>query len=89
MAKYHGNNDRNSPIVLFQYREMCEDISKTGSDKRWWDYRELYNSREVSAAPDRSKDEAGKLTPGQVRYRSMLVIIMGKCSTNALNFPLD
>jgi hypothetical protein len=50
MAKYHGNNDRNSPIVLFQYREMCEDISKTGSDKRWWDYRELYNSREVGFA---------------------------------------
>lgn len=47
MAKYHGNDNRNSPVVLFEYREMCEDISKTGSDKRWWDYRELWNSREV------------------------------------------
>lgn len=37
---------------------MIQDISQTGSDKRWWDYRELFNTREV-------------------RYRSMLVIIMG------------
>jgi len=26
---------------------MVEDISNVGSDKRWWDYRELFNSREV------------------------------------------
>ena len=26
---------------------MMDDISMTGSDKRWWDYRELFNSREV------------------------------------------
>lgn len=26
---------------------MVEDISNTGSDKRWWDYRELFNSRET------------------------------------------
>jgi hypothetical protein len=25
---------------------MMEDISLEGSDKRWWDYRELFNSRE-------------------------------------------
>lgn len=44
--------------MQLEYREMIEDISQTGSDKRWWDYRELFNTREV-------------------RYRSMLVIIMG------------
>ncbi|PGH17880.1 hypothetical protein AJ79_00779 [Helicocarpus griseus UAMH5409] len=65
MAKYHGNGDRNSPIVLLEYGEMCQDISRTGSDKRWWDYRELYNSREV-------------------RYRSMLVIMMGSIGSNGL-----
>ena len=59
MAKYHGEGDRNSPIVQLEYREMMEDISTTGSDKRWWDYRELFNSSEV-------------------RYRTMLVIAMGK-----------
>ena len=47
MAKYHGEGDRNSPIVQLEYREMMEDISVTGSDKRWWDYRELFNSPEV------------------------------------------
>ncbi|KAF2427264.1 general substrate transporter [Tothia fuscella] len=47
MAKYHGEGDRNSPIVQLEYAEMMEDISTTGSDKRWWDYRELFNSPEV------------------------------------------
>jgi len=32
--------------VQLEYKEMVEDISVTGSDKRWWDYRELFNSRE-------------------------------------------
>ncbi|KAF2399675.1 MFS lactose permease-like protein [Trichodelitschia bisporula] len=47
MAFYHGEGDRNAPVVQLQYREMIEDISVTGSDKRWWDYRELFNSPEV------------------------------------------
>ncbi|CAI6335746.1 unnamed protein product [Periconia digitata] len=46
MAKYHGEGSRDSPIVQLEYKEMVEDISVTGSDKRWWDYRELFNSRE-------------------------------------------
>ncbi|KAH7078303.1 hypothetical protein FB567DRAFT_132151 [Paraphoma chrysanthemicola] len=47
MAKFHGEGSRYSPIVMLEYKEMVEDISVTGSDKRWWDYRELYNSREA------------------------------------------
>ena len=46
-AKYHGEGSRNHPIVELEYKEMVEDISVTGSDKRWWDYRELFNSREA------------------------------------------
>lgn len=46
MARYHGEGSRDSPIVQLEYKEMVEDISVTGSDKRWWDYRELFNSRE-------------------------------------------
>lgn len=38
MAKYHGEGSRESPIVKLEYKEMVEDISVTGSDKRWWDY---------------------------------------------------
>ena len=47
MAKYHGEGNRDSPIVQLEYKEMVEDISVTGSDKRWWDYRELFNNRET------------------------------------------
>ncbi|KAF7564488.1 FucP, Fucose permease [Pyrenophora tritici-repentis] len=47
MAKFHGEGNRDSPIVKLEYKEMVEDISVTGSDKRWWDYRELFNSREA------------------------------------------
>ncbi|KAH7405840.1 general substrate transporter [Phaeosphaeria sp. MPI-PUGE-AT-0046c] len=47
MARFHGEGSRHSPIVMLEYKEMVEDISVTGSDKRWWDYRELFNSREA------------------------------------------
>ena len=39
--------DRESPIVQLEFKEMLEDISITGADKRWWDYRELFSSSEV------------------------------------------
>lgn len=45
MAKYHGEGDRNSPIVLLTYREMIEEIATEGSDKRWWDYSDLFNTK--------------------------------------------
>jgi MFS family permease len=38
MARFHGEGSRDSPIVQLEYKEMVEDISVTGSDKRWWDY---------------------------------------------------
>lgn len=47
MAKYHGEGDRRSPLVQLELREMMDEISKTGADKRWWDFRELFDSREV------------------------------------------
>jgi hypothetical protein len=40
-----GNRD--SPIVQLEFKEMLEDISVTGADKRWWDYRELFSNSEV------------------------------------------
>ncbi|KAF3913932.1 hypothetical protein ABW21_db0206221 [Orbilia brochopaga] len=45
LTKYHGNGDRNSAIVLLEYREMMEEIYTEGSDKRWWDYSELVGSK--------------------------------------------
>jgi MFS family permease len=47
LAKYHGEDDASSPLVQLEFREMQEEISLTGSDKRWWDFRELFNNREV------------------------------------------
>jgi len=44
LAYYHGEGDRNSPIVHLSYREMIEEIVTEGSDKRWWDYRDLFSS---------------------------------------------
>ncbi|KAJ0421150.1 general substrate transporter [Aspergillus carlsbadensis] len=42
LATYHGDSDPNHPIVVLQMREMRESIATDGSDKAWWDYRELY-----------------------------------------------
>lgn len=47
LANYHGEGDQNSPIVQLEYHEMLDDISSSGSDKRWWDYRDLLNSKEA------------------------------------------
>ncbi|KAF3923017.1 hypothetical protein ABW20_dc0103858 [Dactylellina cionopaga] len=45
LAKYHGEGDPNDPIVQLQIREFQESINSEGSDKKWWDYREVYNSK--------------------------------------------
>lgn len=46
LIKYHGEGDPASIIVQMEYEEMCEQIKSgnDGSDKRWWDYREIFNS---------------------------------------------
>ncbi|KAK7397901.1 hypothetical protein QQX98_012736 [Neonectria punicea] len=41
---YHGEGSVGNPFVRLQLVEMRAQISTTGSDKRWWDYRELYNT---------------------------------------------
>ncbi|EPS35921.1 hypothetical protein H072_10569 [Dactylellina haptotyla CBS 200.50] len=45
LAKYHGEGDSNDPIVQLQIREFQESINREGSDKKWWDYREVFNSK--------------------------------------------
>ncbi|KAI1809373.1 lactose permease [Poronia punctata] len=39
LAKYHGNGDPNSRLVLLEIEEMRENIRIDGIDKRPWDYR--------------------------------------------------
>ncbi|KAI0666318.1 general substrate transporter [Trametes maxima] len=45
LTRYHGDGDPNCPIVALELEEMQEVISANGSDKRWWDFRALFNSR--------------------------------------------
>jgi hypothetical protein len=46
LALYHGDGNRDSPIVRLEIAEMVADISLEGNDKVWWDYRPLFNSHE-------------------------------------------
>ncbi|EGO28066.1 hypothetical protein SERLADRAFT_447278 [Serpula lacrymans var. lacrymans S7.9] len=45
LIKYHGNGNPESKIVALEMEEMLQSISTTGSDKKWWDFRSLFNSR--------------------------------------------
>lgn len=45
LTKYHGGGDPNHPLVHLQLDEYRQVISVNGSDKKWWDYRDLYNTR--------------------------------------------
>jgi len=45
LAKYHGEGDPNHPIVRIEMEEMEVAIETAGSDKRWYDYRQLFNTR--------------------------------------------
>jgi sugar porter (SP) family MFS transporter len=44
LATYHGDGDRNDPIVKLQVREMLQQIKIEGSSKKWWEYRDLWNT---------------------------------------------
>jgi hypothetical protein len=47
LIKYHGNGNPNSAIVQLEMNEIEEAINYAveTSDKRWWDYRFLFNTR--------------------------------------------
>ena len=44
LTKYHGEGREDHASVQLQLQEYQEQISKNGSDKRAWDYRELFNT---------------------------------------------
>ncbi|KAH8199778.1 hypothetical protein TruAng_006059 [Truncatella angustata] len=44
LAKYHGDNDTAHPIVQLQLKEMTRQISVDASDKKFWDYHELWDT---------------------------------------------
>lgn len=45
LAFYHGEGSADHVMVKLQMAEMDSQISTEGSDKRWWDYRDLFNTR--------------------------------------------
>ncbi|KAF8897789.1 general substrate transporter [Infundibulicybe gibba] len=45
LAKYHGDGDANAPLVKLEWKEFEESVKLDASDKRWWDYSELVNTR--------------------------------------------
>lgn len=45
LTKYHGDGDPEHEIVQLEMEEISEAIDTTGTDKIWWDYRGLFNSR--------------------------------------------
>ncbi len=45
LIRYHGNGDPNSAIVKLEFEEFQDNIALDGSDKRWWDYRELFRTK--------------------------------------------
>lgn len=45
LVRYHGNERPESLYVQLQLREFEEQLELDGADKRWWDYRVLFNSR--------------------------------------------
>ena len=44
LVKFHGQGDPKNPVALVAFREMQHQIMTDGSDKRWWDYSELWNT---------------------------------------------
>ncbi|KAJ9107370.1 hypothetical protein QFC21_000820 [Naganishia friedmannii] len=45
LTKYHGNNNPDSALVQLQWVEFKENIERDASDKRWWDYRALFSTK--------------------------------------------
>ena len=44
LTKYHGEGDPDHPMVQLQLQEMVSQIRSEASDKKWWDYHELWNT---------------------------------------------
>jgi len=44
LATYHGEGRLDHPMVQLQLKEMVNQISTEASDKKWYDYHELWNT---------------------------------------------
>jgi hypothetical protein len=44
LTRFHGGGDPNNAVVELEWIEFKEQIAIDGSDKRFWDYSELFNT---------------------------------------------
>jgi sugar porter (SP) family MFS transporter len=80
LATFHGEGRLDHPIVQLQLKEMRMQISSEGSDKRWWDYRELWNT---PSARRRLICVLGMACFGQISGNSLLSYYMAAMLKNA------
>jgi MFS family permease len=45
LVKYHGFGNPDSRVVQLEYAEYVGAISTDGTDKRWWDFREIFRGK--------------------------------------------
>ncbi|KAJ5805066.1 hypothetical protein N7474_010953 [Penicillium riverlandense] len=45
LVQYHGDGNPDALVANLELQEMLEVIEQDGSDKRWWDFRSLFNTR--------------------------------------------
>ncbi|RDW56878.1 hypothetical protein BP5796_12945 [Coleophoma crateriformis] len=45
LIRYHGQRDPENPVAKVAFREMQHQINTDGSDKKWWNYSELWSTR--------------------------------------------
>lgn len=45
LTRFHGNGNPNHPIVELEWQEFKEGIAVDGADKCWYDYSELYKTK--------------------------------------------
>ncbi|KAK8844527.1 hypothetical protein IAR55_006373 [Kwoniella newhampshirensis] len=70
LVKYHGTGNSNSKLVHLEIEEMRENIKLDGIDKRWWDYRPLFLTKN------------GRWRMAQV----LMISIFGQFSGNGLGY---
>lgn len=70
LAKFHGGGNPNSKLVALEIEEMKENIKLDGIDKRWWDYRPLFLTKN------------GRWRMAQV----LMISVFGQFSGNGLGY---
>lgn len=80
LATYHGEGSEGHPMVKLQLEEMASQISAAASDKKWWDYHELWNTH---SARRRLICVIGMAVFGQISGNSLASYYLPAMLTNA------